>query len=227
MTSVQTETFWFEDIAFGDELPELLKDPDTRQLVMYVGAAQDFVAIQFPAYSALGSGNRYDFQRLANLRRNKRIASHEHFQPYFSFALPQTTVPAKTMASLTSAKDPSEAERILRQMIDAPYARDLLTQSPIYATELSSEAAPAHVRAALSAADDASFFRHAGGFSDDNLSLLAIAHEALNSVDEQDRKPLVLDIVAGSSHIGDLVRLISRHGRIRRRAIQRRSTCRD
>ena len=45
MTSVQTETLWFEDIAVGDELPELLKDPDTRQLVMYAGAAQDFVAI--------------------------------------------------------------------------------------------------------------------------------------------------------------------------------------
>jgi len=51
MTSVQTETLWFEDIAVGDELPELLKDPDTRQLVMYAGAAQDFVAIQLVRFT--------------------------------------------------------------------------------------------------------------------------------------------------------------------------------
>jgi acyl dehydratase len=57
MTSVQTETLWFEDIAVGDELPELLKDPDTWQLVMYAGAAQDFVAIHYDLNIAKEAGH--------------------------------------------------------------------------------------------------------------------------------------------------------------------------
>ncbi len=45
MRTIRSEKLWFEDVAVGDKLPELVKKPDTRQLVMYAGASQDFVAI--------------------------------------------------------------------------------------------------------------------------------------------------------------------------------------
>ena len=46
-TGVEFPTLWFEDVAIGDDLPELVKTPDTRQLVMYAGASQDFVPIHY------------------------------------------------------------------------------------------------------------------------------------------------------------------------------------
>jgi acyl dehydratase len=48
---------WFEDVAIGDELPEVVKNPDTRQLVMYAGASQDFVAIHYDQDVAKQAGH--------------------------------------------------------------------------------------------------------------------------------------------------------------------------
>ena len=47
----------FEDVSVGDELPELVKHPDTRQLVMYAGASQDFVAIHYDLNVAKEAGH--------------------------------------------------------------------------------------------------------------------------------------------------------------------------
>ncbi|NQW19186.1 MAG: dehydratase [Chloroflexi bacterium] len=47
----------FEDVAIGDELPEIVKKPDTRQLVMYAGASQDFVAIHYDQNVAQEAGH--------------------------------------------------------------------------------------------------------------------------------------------------------------------------
>lgn len=52
-----TTTLYFEDVAVGDELPELVKNPDTRQLVMYAGASQDFVAIHYDQNVAQEAGH--------------------------------------------------------------------------------------------------------------------------------------------------------------------------
>lgn len=48
---------WFEDVSVGDELPEIVKHPDTRQLVMYAGASQDFVAIHYDQNVAQEAGH--------------------------------------------------------------------------------------------------------------------------------------------------------------------------
>ena len=53
----QVPTPWFEDVAVGDDLPELVKAPDTRQLVMYAGAAQDFVPIHYDQNVAQDAGH--------------------------------------------------------------------------------------------------------------------------------------------------------------------------
>jgi len=50
-------TLWFEDVAAGDELPEVVKNPDTKQLVMYAGASQDFVAIHYDQNVAQEAGH--------------------------------------------------------------------------------------------------------------------------------------------------------------------------
>ncbi len=50
-------TLYFEDVAIGDALPELVKNPDTRQLVMYAGASQDFVAIHYDQNVAQEAGH--------------------------------------------------------------------------------------------------------------------------------------------------------------------------
>ena len=50
-------TLWWEDVAVGDELPEVVKEPDTRQLVMYAGASQDFVAIHYDQDVAKEAGH--------------------------------------------------------------------------------------------------------------------------------------------------------------------------
>lgn len=47
----------FEDVRIGDELPELVKHPDNRQLVMYAGASQDFVAIHYDLNVAKEAGH--------------------------------------------------------------------------------------------------------------------------------------------------------------------------
>ncbi len=57
MATIQSEKLWFEDVAVGDELPELVKEPDTRQLVMYAGASQDFVAIHYDLNIAKEAGH--------------------------------------------------------------------------------------------------------------------------------------------------------------------------
>ena len=54
---IRTPTLWFEDVVAGDELPELVKHPDTRQLVMYAGAAQDFVPIHYDLNVAQAAGH--------------------------------------------------------------------------------------------------------------------------------------------------------------------------
>jgi acyl dehydratase len=47
----------FEDVAIGFELPEVVKHPDTKQLVMYAGASQDFVAIHYDQNVAKEAGH--------------------------------------------------------------------------------------------------------------------------------------------------------------------------
>ncbi|MBT4125577.1 MAG: acyl dehydratase [Chloroflexi bacterium] len=47
----------FEDVNIGDVLPEVVKNPDTRQLVMYAGASQDFVAIHYDQNVAKEAGH--------------------------------------------------------------------------------------------------------------------------------------------------------------------------
>lgn len=56
-TGIETPTLWFEDAVVGDELPEVVKQPDTRQLVMYAGASQDFVAIHYDRKVAAEAGH--------------------------------------------------------------------------------------------------------------------------------------------------------------------------
>lgn len=56
-TGVQVPTLWFEDVAVGDDLPELTKEPDTRQLVMYASASQDFVPIHYDQNIAQAAGH--------------------------------------------------------------------------------------------------------------------------------------------------------------------------
>jgi acyl dehydratase len=47
----------FQDVAIGDLLPEVVKNPDTKQLVMYAGASQDFVAIHYDLNVAKAAGH--------------------------------------------------------------------------------------------------------------------------------------------------------------------------
>ncbi|MCZ6539357.1 MAG: MaoC/PaaZ C-terminal domain-containing protein [Chloroflexi bacterium] len=56
-TGIQSATLWYEDVAVGDDLPELVKEPDTRQLVMYAGASQDFVPIHYDQNIAQAAGH--------------------------------------------------------------------------------------------------------------------------------------------------------------------------
>ena len=57
ITGAQVPALWFEDVAVGDDLPELVKAPDTRQLVMYAGASQDFVPIHYDQIVAQAAGH--------------------------------------------------------------------------------------------------------------------------------------------------------------------------
>lgn len=54
---IEVPALWFEDVAVGDDLPELIKEPDTRQLVMYAGASQDFVPIHYDLNIAQAAGH--------------------------------------------------------------------------------------------------------------------------------------------------------------------------
>ena len=57
MAITKFQTPMFEDVSVGDELPELVKRPDNRQLVMYAGASQDFVAIHYDLNVAKEAGH--------------------------------------------------------------------------------------------------------------------------------------------------------------------------
>jgi len=56
-TNSDLKSLMFEDVAIGDELPELVKNPTTKQLVMYAGASQDFVAIHYDQNVAQDAGH--------------------------------------------------------------------------------------------------------------------------------------------------------------------------
>ena len=56
-SKIENPTLWFEDVAVGDDLPDLVKEPDTRQLVMYAGASQDFVPIHYDQDVAKAAGH--------------------------------------------------------------------------------------------------------------------------------------------------------------------------
>jgi acyl dehydratase len=53
----KSKTPMFEDVSIGYELPDLVKHPDNRQLVMYAGASQDFVAIHYDLNVAKEAGH--------------------------------------------------------------------------------------------------------------------------------------------------------------------------
>ncbi|MBT5253826.1 MAG: dehydratase [Chloroflexi bacterium] len=57
MAITKSQTPMFKDVSVGDELPELVKHPDNRQLVMYAGASQDFVAIHYDLNVAKEAGH--------------------------------------------------------------------------------------------------------------------------------------------------------------------------
>ena len=46
-------TLFFDDVSVGDELPQLVKQPTTRQLVQYAGASGDFYEIHYDKDFAL------------------------------------------------------------------------------------------------------------------------------------------------------------------------------
>ena len=53
----EQRTLCFEDVSVGDALPTVVKHPDPRQLVMYTGASQDFVAIHYDLNVARAAGH--------------------------------------------------------------------------------------------------------------------------------------------------------------------------
>ncbi|KAA1300399.1 MAG: dehydratase [SAR202 cluster bacterium] len=53
----EQRTLPFEEVSVGDELPSIVKHPDPRQLVMYAGASQDFVAIHYDLNVARDAGH--------------------------------------------------------------------------------------------------------------------------------------------------------------------------
>jgi len=50
------EQIFFEDIAEGDEIPELKKDPSTQQLVHWAAGSGDFYQIHYDTSFAQGTG---------------------------------------------------------------------------------------------------------------------------------------------------------------------------
>jgi acyl dehydratase len=57
-TTTSIPKILFGDVSVGDELPELVKEPDNRQLVMYAGVSQDFVPIHYDLKVAHAAGHR-------------------------------------------------------------------------------------------------------------------------------------------------------------------------
>ena len=55
--TTSTSRIVFVDVSVGDELPELVKEPDNRQLVMYAGVSQDFVPIHYDLKVAHAAGH--------------------------------------------------------------------------------------------------------------------------------------------------------------------------
>ena len=51
-----TEQVFWEDVAEGLDLPALVKEPTTRQLVQYAGASGDFYEIHYDKDFAVGNG---------------------------------------------------------------------------------------------------------------------------------------------------------------------------
>ena len=51
-----TEQIYWEDVTEGMELPALVKEPTTRQLVQYAGASGDFYEIHYDKDFAQGTG---------------------------------------------------------------------------------------------------------------------------------------------------------------------------
>ena len=49
------EQVYWEDVAEGTELPDLVKKPTTRQLVQYAGASGDFYEIHYDKDFAIGN----------------------------------------------------------------------------------------------------------------------------------------------------------------------------
>lgn len=49
------EQVYWEDVAEGTELPDLVKEPTTRQLVQYAGASGDFYEIHYDKDFAIGN----------------------------------------------------------------------------------------------------------------------------------------------------------------------------
>ncbi len=50
------DTVFWEDVQEGMEIPSLVKEPSTRQLVMYAGASGDFYEIHYDKDFAQGTG---------------------------------------------------------------------------------------------------------------------------------------------------------------------------
>lgn len=57
MTPIEVPVLWFEDVSVGDVIPEVVKNPDTRQLAMYAGSSQDFVPIHYDQNIAAEAGH--------------------------------------------------------------------------------------------------------------------------------------------------------------------------
>lgn len=47
---------YFDDVQVGDELPPLVKQPSTKDLVMYAGASRDFYQIHYDLEFAKAEG---------------------------------------------------------------------------------------------------------------------------------------------------------------------------
>ncbi|WP_342822190.1 KAP family P-loop NTPase fold protein [Candidatus Lucifugimonas marina] len=173
-----------------------------------LGISIDMLDHLFPAFGAIGTHNRYDQGRVSDSRTNKRIASHDHFEMYFSFSLPQTTVPESKLGELVNTVNLDELVQKLIELINGPSARDLLTQQPPYTQNLTSEQATLHFQAIIRVADQLSFYEYRAGFSDDNLSMVWLAIDALSQIEHEKRVEFIVNLIKQSGNIGTLVRLV-------------------
>lgn len=51
-------SLYYDDLAVGDSLPDLVKQPTTRQLVQYAGASGDYYEIHYDHHYAVNAGLR-------------------------------------------------------------------------------------------------------------------------------------------------------------------------